>query len=379
MAKRLGEILIERGVIDEEQLKKALDAQLIYGAHLGTCLIELGYLDEEVLGRTLAETFHVEYARGELLEEISPAITEKLPEKVVEQYQAVPFDLKGKILQVAMTDPRNLHALDALRFISGHQIRAWVAPEVRIFQAMERYYSIPRRLRYITLCARLDEKKPKKKTAKAVMTAAQGAAPGKAPASRAKTTEVAVGGSAALVPLRKVETEGPPPEQGSFPVDNLAKVSEEICLAEKERDAAAPVMRHAATGLARCILFRVMAGVATVWDAQGVSLAASQLRRVRFEVSSEPVFSLLFGEPYYIGPLIGPEKRRGFYDTLGMELPSEVLIVPGYVNDSLSVLFYGDILPGGSFPLPTEDYRRLTQKLALALNVIELKRKIRCV
>src|SRR5262245_43045439 len=52
---KLGEVLVHRGVITEQQLKKALDAQLIFGAHLGTCLIELGFIEEDTLGTILSE------------------------------------------------------------------------------------------------------------------------------------------------------------------------------------------------------------------------------------------------------------------------------------------------------------------------------------
>src|SRR6185436_16473348 len=63
-------------------------------------------------------------------------------------------------LDVAMIDPKIPKALEELREASGFAIRSWIAPEVRIFEAMERYYDVPRRVRYVTLCRTLDRGRP---------------------------------------------------------------------------------------------------------------------------------------------------------------------------------------------------------------------------
>ena len=55
MAMRLGEILMEQGLLTEQQLEMALTSQLLCGGHLGTSLIELGFLDEGTLGMILSK------------------------------------------------------------------------------------------------------------------------------------------------------------------------------------------------------------------------------------------------------------------------------------------------------------------------------------
>ena len=65
MSLRLGEVLIQKKIINEAQLKQALDAQLIYGGHIGTCLVELGFVDIDVLGQVLSEQFSVSNADRE--------------------------------------------------------------------------------------------------------------------------------------------------------------------------------------------------------------------------------------------------------------------------------------------------------------------------
>src|SRR5262245_37490538 len=154
--RRIGERLIEKGLITEEQLETALKAQLIVGGHLGTCMIELGLVDEASLGGALSESYGVPYAPAEALEDIPEATIRVVPRKIAEEHRVVPFRVQQKSLHLAMVNPSSLHVLDTLSFATSMRIVPWVAPEIRIFQALERYYGVPRRVRYIGICESLD-------------------------------------------------------------------------------------------------------------------------------------------------------------------------------------------------------------------------------
>jgi len=167
------------------------------------------------------------------------------------------------------------------------------------------------------------------------------------------------------------------PVRDTTPRDDLTDLSEELSGAEQVRDVVGPVMRWVAPDLSRCILFRVTAGVATICDSRGIPAAPKELGKLRFDVAAEPVFKLLFGEPSYKGPLPAGGKCDGFYATLGIEPAGEVLIVPGYVNDALTAILYGDVPRGKSIRRSMEEYRRLTRKLALGLTLVGLRREIR--
>lgn len=151
MAQRLGQVLIDRGLITASQLELALRNQLSLGGHLGTSLLELGLVDEEDLGDVLADTLRVPYARPKMFRRVPGAVVRALPERVVAEYRAVPFREHDKTLDVAMINPRDLPAIDALTFASGCRISPWVSPEVRILEAMEKLYDIPREIRYIVI------------------------------------------------------------------------------------------------------------------------------------------------------------------------------------------------------------------------------------
>jgi hypothetical protein len=151
MAMRLGQVLIQNGIIDDAQLKAALDAQLIYGGHLGTCLVELGFVEVDLLAGVLSKQFSVDAADRERILKIDPLVIGSLPAALVVKHEVIPFDLKQRVLHVAMVDPKNLLALDELSFASGYRVEAWVAPEILIHRAMEHYYKVPRKLRHISV------------------------------------------------------------------------------------------------------------------------------------------------------------------------------------------------------------------------------------
>ena len=72
MSKKLGQILIDRTAITDDQLETALRNQLMLGGHLGTCLLELGLVDEKKLGDALVAAIRVPYADPEFFRRIHP-------------------------------------------------------------------------------------------------------------------------------------------------------------------------------------------------------------------------------------------------------------------------------------------------------------------
>jgi hypothetical protein len=164
MSVRLGEALIQKRLIDNNQLARALEVQLIYGGHLGTCLVELGLIDVDCLARVLGEKFQIKHADRGLLDKLEQKVLDSLPRKLVERHQVIPFALRERVLHVAMIEPKNLIALDELSFVSGFRIEVWVAPEVLVIRAMERYYKIPRKIRHIPVAGNRPSHVPQRAT-----------------------------------------------------------------------------------------------------------------------------------------------------------------------------------------------------------------------
>jgi chromosomal replication initiator protein DnaA len=111
---RLGEILVEEKIITASQLEQGLAKRQAEGGFLGQALIELGHLDQDTLTLVLVKQCKIPHLN--LLEySISPDMRGLIPLELCRRYNVLPVDKMGKILTVAMVDPLNPGALEALR------------------------------------------------------------------------------------------------------------------------------------------------------------------------------------------------------------------------------------------------------------------------
>lgn len=139
-ANRLGEMLLEAGLIDQFQLESALSLQRNLGGQIGSALVKLGYLPEETILEFLEA--QVKYARISLLElEVPAQLMALLSAERMLELTVIPIELRKtgneKLLHVAMTDPTNLKLVDDLQFATGCKIIPVLAIEGEIKQAIK--------------------------------------------------------------------------------------------------------------------------------------------------------------------------------------------------------------------------------------------------
>ncbi|MFY9826645.1 MAG: hypothetical protein WAM82_35120, partial [Thermoanaerobaculia bacterium] len=137
---KLGQLLVARGWITVQQLTRALKNQNVAGGRLGTCLLEMDALSEDLLLKGLAEQHGVPAAGLDDLRGVPDEVLELIPDKLARRLRCVPFRVEGSRLDLAVTDPRNLSAQDEIAFASGKRVKVLVAPEIRILEALEKYY-----------------------------------------------------------------------------------------------------------------------------------------------------------------------------------------------------------------------------------------------
>jgi hypothetical protein len=137
---RLGELLEKRGDITREQLLRALRNQKVLGGRLGTCLLEIEALSEEQLCSGLAEQQGVPSATPEDLRGIPEDVLGLLPAKVAKRCHAIAFQGSATQVKVALIDARNLAHQDEISFVVGKRIRWYVAPELRVIEALEKHF-----------------------------------------------------------------------------------------------------------------------------------------------------------------------------------------------------------------------------------------------
>lgn len=145
--KRIGEILVEAGVLDESGLRAALIEQRRWGGQLGRILVEMNLVSEAVLVKALSHQLNfpmVELAK----QQFDPSILELVPGEIAEQHSIVPFRVEGKFLDVAMSDPTNLGIIDELRIRTQLNVRPYIAGPRAIEKALAKFYG--RGLAYIT-------------------------------------------------------------------------------------------------------------------------------------------------------------------------------------------------------------------------------------
>jgi type IV pilus assembly protein PilB len=144
VAKRIGELLVEAGVLSQQQLEQALFAQRKDGRKLGQLLIELGLVGEVQLTQTLSRQlsvpwvslYHVDFSRS---------LLNLVPRAIAERYSLVPIFVRrvrnqGETLYVAMDDPTNEGALEEVTRASALAVKPMIACPSDIRAAIRVYY-----------------------------------------------------------------------------------------------------------------------------------------------------------------------------------------------------------------------------------------------
>lgn len=139
--KRLGDLLVEAGLITPEQLTKALAVQKKTGDRLGRILINLGYVTEENIIEVLEFQLGVPHVDLNKMQ-IDPAAARTIPETLAERYQVIPIKKEGRRLTLAMVDPTNFYAIDDVRLASGCDVEPVIAAEKEILRAIQETYGV---------------------------------------------------------------------------------------------------------------------------------------------------------------------------------------------------------------------------------------------
>ncbi|MDD5166585.1 MAG: hypothetical protein PHQ57_04265 [Candidatus Omnitrophica bacterium] len=137
--KQLGELLIERNIINQQQLDKALVAQKERSGLLGEVLVDLGFAKEEDIAQALTAQYGFPYLPLSNYE-INPEIINIVPARVARQFMLVPIDKIGNNLTLAMSNPLNIQAVEDIELLSGCSVQTFVSTSSDIKRAIAKYY-----------------------------------------------------------------------------------------------------------------------------------------------------------------------------------------------------------------------------------------------
>jgi hypothetical protein len=137
--KRLGEILVQAGVLNESQLRAALTEQRRWGGPLGRILVDMKVISEDAMVQALSHQLNLPAINLDQ-RNIEPAVLDLVPGELAEQLSIMPFALQGKFLDVAMSDPTNLVAVDTLRMKTRMNVRPYLSGPRALERALYRHY-----------------------------------------------------------------------------------------------------------------------------------------------------------------------------------------------------------------------------------------------
>src|SRR5258708_24278086 len=143
MARRLGQILVDMGYLDEEKLWALLEEQKRSSNELiGKVAIRLGLVKEEHVLKALGEQLSMKVMK--LAETTIPSeLTELVNETMATAFKVVPVsqNKKDKSVTVAMAEPQNPSTLDSIRQFLGVEVNGAIASEADVMAAIERLYA----------------------------------------------------------------------------------------------------------------------------------------------------------------------------------------------------------------------------------------------
>ena len=139
MPKRLGEILIDRHLITEEDLNKGLELQQQRGEKVGRLLVELGFISEKDVLEALQVQLGLRLLDPHQIPEV-PLDLENFSPRFMRQTQCLPIACHEKNLTVAMTDPLDQATIESIRLFTGFEVHPLLAPEGEILDAIEKLY-----------------------------------------------------------------------------------------------------------------------------------------------------------------------------------------------------------------------------------------------
>jgi type IV pilus assembly protein PilB len=139
--KRLGELLVETGLLTEENLTRALTEQRLKRGKLGEVIVALGLATEDEIAQTLSVQLGIPFIDLTQTPVESQAI-DLITEKVARKHLILPVSIDQKDLHIAMADPLSFEAFEDVRFASGYTIKPAIATRANILWGIEQHYHL---------------------------------------------------------------------------------------------------------------------------------------------------------------------------------------------------------------------------------------------
>ncbi len=373
MVRRLGEILLDRGLITVEELHVALEACHRTGGRLGTHLLRRGFIDEPGLLQALSEQFHLPPVTAATLRQAGQQVRSLIPLDLQRRALVVAFERRGNGVSVAMVNPRDLETREDIEAMTGLAVRPYVATETAIMETLEleadavadlgtsqgeTQIRIPSHQEWdaLWLRPRLD----------------RSLLPGLKehhPHRRGKAAALAA--FPELTPLLGAEGNGV--EQRL----DASTYRAGLLRAHHRDEVGRLLVAFARLYLERVVLLSLHRGAARGWMASGEALVPDDIQTFEIALDCPGVLAdLSVGPRVHVGPVPAVGSCAGLLEVLGEPMPIEMIILPVRVKERVIAFLAGDI-PGTTIRKEIiGDLSDGVERAGVALEILILRRKL---
>ncbi len=376
---RLGELLVQQGWITGEQLIRAIQSQRAQGGRIGTCLLELDALSEERLLDALAQQLGAPSVDVDQLEQIDETVLSLVPQDLAARCRAIPVEADREELRVAALNADDLSLLKLLAPDTGRRVLPLVAHEVRILEALRRYYGIEVPGRYEPLIKRLNDQRSRR-----------GAA--------AKRSSV--GSDSNLIDIKwtrpdralhrgsvgEPATTPNPAPLGSAPAatthtaalpQTLDALARQLADLHDTQKIGAALFAFLGQRFTRRALLKVHDRSAHGWMASTEELDTNRFAELKINLDAPSVFAeMADGFPLHRGPLEASAAHTALAQCWKIDALAPCVVLPIWVRDRLIGILYGDRGEAGLGDLDLEEIEGVGAKAGLAFEICILHRKL---
>jgi len=373
MAITLLDMLLAAGLINREQFEEALLNRVVYGGKIGTSLIELGFVSEEVLAKFLSKKLAVPYVSPEQLLAIPSDIISIIPRDLALKYRAIPISLEKRRLNLVMADPADLTAIDEIGFITGFIVKPMVAPEVRLVQALGKYYQMEIDHRFQLIIERIDKRK-------AELSHIQQLESVEAVEPSPVAIEEVVPSAHTIEQGKKYEEAEIVTEEetwveriGHYSIDYVSK---SLAKAQDREEIAEIIIGYLGQEFERGALFQVKRGMVTGWKAVYRQLEVTDFPRFSIPMNQPSVLKTVAeGAVFHLGPIPETPLNQLMLEWMGGGRPDTAVLLPLVIMGRVVNILYAEA-EEKELSSRFVELQKLLTKTVLAFEILIFRDKI---
>ncbi len=371
--RKLGEILIEKGVTSMGELHTALEACHRHRSRLGTELLRFGFLTEKQLLGALAEQTDRPAVPREILEAATLDVMGLLPRKTAQRLHAIPFARLQNQLNVALINPRDDAAIEEIHLATGLDIQPFVVTQTTLDAALARL-GVGAGEVVSTDGSLMDDSR----SATDWEDLWSGSLPKVADLMALPSSTEGPGGvSVAYATFPGLVAVDDPSEiTGSGFLDE-AGLKKALCAASSRDSVGTALLSYAAQFLTRLCLFSVYRNQVHGWLVEGMGPVLEDVQSFTMDLEAPSMLSAVATVGHaQEGPFPPGAVNESIAACLGDPVSRDLFLAPVKVQERTVAFLMGDIPGQSTIGIPVQDITNAANVAGMALEMIIQRRKI---